>query len=438
MKFSRFNMFNSILSIFLFLFVSFSISNCGLRVNSRKRKNYSRGIDLDKVDKSGWTPLCKSISADDLETVEKLLVNDANVNSNNGKGYLPLMIAIMEDHKLVFLKLLENGANPYKKNKSGKTSFDVATKFGTPWFKEILKDIKECSVYRDGILVPKVSRKNLEDKIIKMVNKGDLGAIILLNIADRMNITGDSFINNIFDSNGNSLLINAIKNSDKETLALELLRKGANVNVLSNTNMTPLMLAISKGYENILVDLLEKGAKQKFSDNGMQAKMRSIIDNATPKIKKLLNILKSNPNSVDYQGWPKIINMAASGNLPAIKLLLFKNANINAINPAGWSALMIALRNNNTEIAKFLINAGINLNIKSIRGNFTALSIAERMGNKDIIRLIKYITAMNKRQVLESKKSAKMRKARRESDEAQNNSVENGGKNILEKTIGDD
>lgn len=229
MSFYRFNVF-----VCTFLLISFVYSGC------RPTKKIS---PIDQRDKSGWTLLCKSISAGDLEKVKELLADGADINTTNGKGYSPLMVAALQGNEVVFLELLKRGADP-------------------------------LIVGRAGATVRKIAVMQKEDGLIRLL---------------------DAF--------------------------------------------------------------------ERFKE--------------------------SDPNDIYEQGWPVIVYKASLGDLDSIKVLLMLEADINAVNPAGWSTLMIAIRNGQTEVARFLIEKGSDLTVKSEDGNFTALSIAERMGNAEIIKFLK-------------------------------------------------
>ncbi len=229
MSFYRFNVF-----VCTFLLISFVYSGC------RPTMKIS---PIDQRDESGWTPLCKSISAGDLEKVKELLADGADINTTNGKGYSPLMIAALQGNEVVFLELLKRGADP-------------------------------LIVGRAGATVRKIAVMKKEDGLIRLL---------------------DAF--------------------------------------------------------------------ERFRE--------------------------SDPNDIYEQGWPVIVYKASLGDLDSIKVLLMLKADINAVNPAGWSTLMVAIRNGQTEVARFLIEKGSDLTVKSEDGNFTALSIAERMEDAEIIRFIK-------------------------------------------------
>ncbi|KIO15566.1 hypothetical protein M407DRAFT_86967, partial [Tulasnella calospora MUT 4182] len=51
------------------------------------------GVEVDKKDSSGWTPLMIAVSAGDGEAVRELIGSGANVNATNDKGLTALSVS---------------------------------------------------------------------------------------------------------------------------------------------------------------------------------------------------------------------------------------------------------------------------------------------------------------------------------------------------------
>ena len=62
----------------------------------------------------------------DKKTIEELLHDGVDINSNNDKGLTALMLATQEGHKDIVELLLQNGADITLKNHEGKTALDLA------------------------------------------------------------------------------------------------------------------------------------------------------------------------------------------------------------------------------------------------------------------------------------------------------------------------
>ncbi len=189
---------------------------------------------------------------------------------------------------------------------------------------------------------------------------------------------------------GRTPLTKAVWNGDIVKVR-ELIYSGANVNVTDSLGYSPLMISVIKRNEDIFLELLKIGADVTILGNSGDDVMSIAVNRGRSRFIRLLNIFnKADQNKVDDEGWPSIINMASNGYLPEVKVALYGGADINSTNPAGWSALMVAISKGHTEVSEYLIKEGADLSITSIRGDFTALSLAKRMGNRAIISLIKY------------------------------------------------
>ena len=81
----------------------------------------------------------------------------------------------------------------------------------------------------------------------------------------------------------------------------------------------------------------------------------------------------------------KLIQM---GNYEAVKSLIKAGENVNK-KSNGLTPLMFAARHNKAKIAKLLIESGAKLNVKSDKGNMTALDMAKRSKAIDAVKVIK-------------------------------------------------
>lgn len=104
----------------------------------------------------------------------------------------------------------------------------------------------------------------------------------------------------------------------------------------------------------------------------------------------LTNPVKTNPTeftsfSSSVSAFCKLIQM---GKYEAVASLIKAGENVNK-KSNGLTPLMFAARHNKAKIAQLLIDNGAKLNLKSDRGNMTALKIAKRSKAVDAIKVIK-------------------------------------------------
>lgn len=91
---------------------------------------------------------------------------------------------------------------------------------------------------------------------------------------------------------------------------------------------------------------------------------------------------------IDYE---KFILACREGHAQAVKQMLAQGANPNGCNTTdgGLTPLMEACAHGHTEIVRMLLEKK-NINVHcGARGGITALSLAQRKGNKTIIKLLK-------------------------------------------------
>lgn len=155
------------------------------------------------------------------------------------------------------------------------------------------------------------------------------------------------------------------------TKAIEyLIEKGEDVNIKNPTDgVTALWIASQNGYSEIVRLLLEKGAKVNIKTN---------------------------------DGTTALMIAAKNDHTNVIKLLVEKGADVNVKSAAldvkttnGSTAIMPAAQNGHTEIVKLLCEWGADVNIKAMVDNveYTALTVAKKLGQKDIVGILESIGA---------------------------------------------
>jgi ankyrin repeat protein len=93
-----------------------------------------------------------------------------------------------------------------------------------------------------------------------------------------------------------------------------------------------------------------------------------------------------NPDLVDEEGTPILLIASQLGNLFIVKKLLEYGADINIKNNHGTTALMAAVVNEHIDVIRLLLDN--NADINHIAQGETAFSVAEQIGNYEIMLLI--------------------------------------------------
>ena len=169
----------------------------------------------------------------------------------------------------------------------------------------------------------------------------------------------------------------------------DLLNSGVNINTVNNMGWSALMMAISNENSEVAKYLIKEDANLNIkSRRGGFTALKIAIRMRDNEVISLIREKMNNQSLIGRLDELSIVDEAAEGHLLNVKALLNNGADIDSTNHAGWSVLMIAISNGHEEVAKYLIEKGADLSITSIRGGFTALSLAKRMGNYFIESLI--------------------------------------------------
>lgn len=201
---------------------------------------------------------------------------------------------------------------------------------------------------------------------------------------------------NIRDSNGNYLIMYAVKSNKLDVVEL-LIKRGAKLDILIDKDKHSLLYTPIKNKHDKMLQLILKYNKTTVGLN-----ILDIIDSTdnTPlhyaiheKNVNMISIMLSygaNVNDLDVNGLNSLHIAVLSKDLEVVKLIVSdKRTNINSvIVDTGESALHLACNLELDNIAKLLLNKGINPDITDKEYGYTALNYAVTLNNLQLVKLI--------------------------------------------------
>lgn len=195
---------------------------------------------------------------------------------------------------------------------------------------------------------------------------------------------------NARDMYGNTPLILAVKNKNKEIVEL-LLAAQAQINVLNIEGISPLIMAVKNNDIDMVQRLLAennidpnlRAGPPDYPELKLSALEVAISKQNLPIIELLLSHARTNVNREDGVSAP--IHLAASnGNIAILRTLLRFSAQVNARSTNNVTPLMFAVINDKVDAVKELIAEGAAVILRDSENN-SALSFAQEVGNPIII-----------------------------------------------------
>ncbi|KAK3576078.1 hypothetical protein CHS0354_014082 [Potamilus streckersoni] len=173
----------------------------------------------------------------------------------------------------------------------------------------------------------------------------------------------------------------------RENVVHELLDRGANPNVKAEISMTCLAWAAGRGYTEIVKALLQKGAKVNITDKYGTTPLIWACRKGALEIVKLL--LKEGA-SVDVTGMNSLTALLVAtkgGFTEVVQALLEQDNNVNATDKDGLTSLCIAAKEGFAEIVQELLAKDAYVNVADKAGD-TILIHAVKSGYMDVVRAL--------------------------------------------------
>lgn len=166
----------------------------------------------------------------------------------------------------------------------------------------------------------------------------------------------------------------AAKFNDVKEVKL-LLSQGINPNTVDSNGNPMLVLAI-RDRSNAVIEVLlsAKGMDVDLSDkNGETPLMMASINGDLPLVQTL--VLKKRAQ-LDHISWTPLHYACAKGHLDVAQFLLANGAIVDSLSLGGTTPLMMAVQSGNEYLVKLLLDKGSNLQLRNEAG-FSAIDIAD-------------------------------------------------------------
>ncbi len=297
-------------------------------------------VPVNVANNAGITPLHLAARGGCLPLVELLLENSAPVNAQAKNGWTPLFYAAQFGSTEIGTALLRKKAQVTVVD--GKTAFDVAFDYANESFcmmllqSSIAMHFPAATEHKTGTLHRVVTSGSLE--LIESM----LGRI------DEVNVT---------DSQGETLLFQAIRRGNQEVVSL-LLGKGADVHALRDDGRTALHEAALQNSSELCNVLLTGGAGIDVQDTFGKTPLSCAVKSGSINSAQFLIEQGASLHLKDKLGCTPLHEAVSAGNATLVELLLTRGAPRDCTDEYDETPLDMAIKRKNAEIVLLLTNNG--------------------------------------------------------------------------------
>ena len=297
------------------------------------------GIEAGNYD---LTATMRASSRGHVEVERLLLDRGVNVNAVNKHGYSALLMASSTGHTAVVCLLLDRGADVNAIDMNGDTALLVASSSGRTDTVRILLDrganVNVFDWNRDTALTL-ASRFGGSTEVVRLLLDG--GADLYAVNKDRYNAL---------------FLASHFGHAD---IACLLLDRGADLNAVNKNGYNPLFLASEHGHTDVMSLLLDRGADVNAVKKYGETALLVASSAGSIEVVSLLLDRGANANAADMNGGTALLWASSGfGSTDVVRLLLDKGADVNAVDNFGNTAFRYAKKNGHDEIVKLLRKRG--------------------------------------------------------------------------------
>lgn len=297
------------------------------------------GIDVNKRDESGNTPLIYVCMKNARDLVKLLLDNGADASLGNNQDRMPLHFAAETGNSEIISLLTAAGADVNCTDRNGVTPLMVMARHGrtdaalkfiqNPDIDITLKDNDNC------MAIDYATSSGLRE-LVKALSQAEEHT----------------------DAYGNTTLHHACWNEQGEVVKVLLEKDKDSVNKVNDDGETPLILAVKRSNLVITQLLLDAGAEPERADLNGVMPLHIAADNGDLFVAKALIGAGAGIDSKTTEGATPLILAAKSGRNDFTAMLTEVGADVNAVDNEQHSALYYATEAGFTEIVEQLLMAG--------------------------------------------------------------------------------
>ncbi|MEK7781208.1 MAG: ankyrin repeat domain-containing protein, partial [Verrucomicrobiota bacterium] len=191
-------------------------------------------------------------------------------------------------------------------------------------------------------------------------------------------------------ANGSTSLLAAIQNR-QNPCAIELIKAGADISMVSRLHETPLACAAKLGSADVVAALMKAGANHKAKDRHGRTALMIAHEKGRTGVVQLLQTETQHDQGFKIQ---EMIESAHTGNAKRVTELLKEGVDANCIHLNGAKPLITATMKGHAEVIRVLIKHGADVNA-TVTGNMfglkikgDALTVACENGSLEIVRLL--------------------------------------------------
>ncbi|XP_071146750.1 uncharacterized protein [Mytilus edulis] len=328
-----------------------------------------RKADINKCEYYGESPLYIACENKHIEVIKILLDRNADINKCADTGASPLYIACKNKHIEVVKILLDRKADSNTCKDNGESPLYIACQNNHIEVVKILldrkADINKCEDYGESPLYIACQNNHIEVVKILLDKKADI---------------------NTCTDNGVSPLYIACENKHIEVIKI-LLDRNADINKCADTGASPLYIACKNKHIEVVKILLDRKADSNTCKDNGESPLYIACQNNHIEVVKILLDRKADINKCEDYGESPLYIACQNNHIEVVKILLDKKADINTCTDNGVSPLYIACQNNHIEVVKILLDRKADIN-KCADTGASPLYIACKNKHIEVVKIL--------------------------------------------------